>query len=113
MKLPSDVVGDSNDENNFPYKLLSTETQVSKLQKNDSSANIKFSKTYLHRIRQSEGSLGRLLGPLLKIGLPLIRNVLKPLAKRVLTSLGLIAAAATDAGIHKNVRISRDFFNNF
>ena len=113
MKLPSDVVGDSNDENNFPYKLLSTETQVSKLQKNDSSANIKFSKTYLHRIRQSEGSLGRLLGPLLKVGLPLIRNVLKPLAKRVLTSLGLTAAAATDAGIHENVRISRDFFNNF
>ena len=38
---------------------------------------------------------------------------LKPLAKRVLTSLGLTAAAATDASIHKNVRISRDFFNNF
>ena len=69
LKLSSNVVGYSNDENNFPYKLLSTETQGSKLQKNDSSANIKFSKTYLHRIRQSEGSLGRLLGPLLKIGL--------------------------------------------
>ena len=43
---------------------------------------------------QSGGSLGSLLGPLLKIGLPLIGNVLKPLAKKVLTPLGLPAAAA-------------------
>ena len=42
--------------------------------------------------------LGRFLGPLLKIGLPLVENVLKPLAKRVLVPLGLTAAAsATDA----------------
>ena len=42
------VVGDSNDENNFLHKLLLTNTQVSKIRKafgNDSSANIKFSKT--------------------------------------------------------------------
>ena len=51
---------------------------------------------------QSGGFLGRLLGPLLKTGLPLIKNVIKPLAKSVLISLGLIAAAsAVDAGIHK------------
>ena len=43
---------------------------------------------------QSGGSLGSLLGPLLKIGLPLIGNVLKPLPKKVLTPLGLPAAAA-------------------
>ena len=50
---------------------------------------------------------GRLLGPLLKTGLPLIKNVIKPLAKSVLISLGLTAAAsAADAGIHKkNLRI--------
>ena len=49
-----------------------------------------------------EGSLGRLLGPLLKTGLPLISNVIKPLAKSVLIPLGLTAAAsAADAGIHK------------
>ena len=48
------------------------------------------------------GFLGRLLGPLLKTGLPLIKNVIKPLAKSVLIPLGLTAAAsATDAGIHK------------
>ena len=52
---------------------------------------------------QSGGFLSRLLGPLLKTGLPLIRNVIKPLAKSVLIPLGLTAAAsAADAGIHKN-----------
>ena len=51
---------------------------------------------------QSGGFLGRLLGPLLKSGLPLIKNVLKPLAKSVLIPLGLTtAASATDVGIHK------------
>ena len=53
---------------------------------------------------QSGGFLGRLLGPLLKIGLPLIKNVIKPLAKSVLMPLGLTAAAsAADAGIHKKM----------
>ena len=51
---------------------------------------------------QSGGFLGRLLGPLLKTGLPLIKNVIKPLAKSVLIPLGLTAVAlAADAGIHK------------
>ena len=51
---------------------------------------------------QSGGFLGRLLGSLLKSGLPLISNVIKPLAKSVLIPLGLTAAAsAADAGIHK------------
>ena len=71
MKIPSNVVGDSNDENNFPYKLLLTNTQVSKLLKvfgNNSSANIKLSKTQLHKTGQSAGFLGRLLGLLLKNG---------------------------------------------
>ena len=53
---------------------------------------------------QSGGFLGRLLGPLLKTGLPLISNVIKPLDKSVLIPLGLTAAAsATDAGIHKKI----------
>ena len=44
LKISLDVVGDSNDENNFPHKLLLTNTQVSKLCKaftNNSSTNIK------------------------------------------------------------------------
>ena len=56
---------------------------------------------------QSGGFLGKLLGPLLKTGLPLMKSVIKPLAKSVKITLGLTAAAsATDAGIHKkNLRI--------
>ena len=51
---------------------------------------------------QSGGFLGRILGPLLKTGLPLITNAIKPLAKSVLIPLGLTAAAA-DAGKHKKI----------
>ena len=43
---------------------------------------------------QSGGFLGRLLGPLLKTGLPLIKNIMKPLAKSDLIPLGLTAAAS-------------------
>ena len=50
---------------------------------------------------QSGGFLGRRLGPLLKTGLPLMKSVIKSLAKNVLIPLGLTAAAsAADAGIH-------------
>ena len=96
-----------NNETNFPHKLLLTERQVLSLRKsfaNNSSANIKLSKTQLSNLIQSEGFLSRLLGPLLKTGLPLIKNAIKPLAKSVLIPLGLTAAAsAADAGIHKKV----------
>ena len=94
LKISSNVVGDSNDENNFPHKLLLTKTQNSKLSKafaNGSSANTNLSKTQLHKIGQSGWFLVRILGPLLKIGLFLVENILKPLAKRVLTQLSLTA----------------------
>ena len=53
---------------------------------------------------QSGGFLGRLIGPLLKTGLPLIKSVIKPLANSVLVPLGLRAAAsAADTGIHKKI----------
>ena len=107
LKISSNLVGDSNNENNFPYNLLLTNTQGSKLRKafgNDSLANTKLPKTQLHKIGQSGGFLGRLLGPLLKTGLPLIGNVLKPLAKSVLIPLGLTApASATGAAIHRKM----------
>ena len=52
----------------------------------------------------SGGFLGRLRGLLLKAGLPLMKIVIKPLAKSVLILLGLTAAAsAADAGIHKKI----------
>ena len=53
---------------------------------------------------QSRGFLDRLLGPLLKTGLPLIKNVIKPLAKSVLIPLGLTAAAsAAHAAIYERI----------
>ena len=84
--------------------MLLTNTQVLRLRKafaNGLSANTKLSKTQMHKIGQSGGFLGRLLGPLLKIELPLIGNVLKPLAKSVLIPLAAAAAAAIDEAMHK------------
>ena len=69
LKIWSNVVGDSNDESNFPHKLLLTNTQILRPCKafaNNSSANIKLFKTQLHEIGLSGGFLGRLLRQLLK-----------------------------------------------
>ena len=91
LRLPSSMIGNSNDETNFPHELLLTNRQVTNLRKafeNISSACIKLSKIQLSKIIKS-GFLGRLLGPLLKTGLPLMENVIKPLAKGSLIPLGL------------------------
>ena len=104
LKLSSNAVGDSNNENNFPHKFLLTNTQVSKLHKafaNNSSANMKLLKAQLHQLIKSREFLSRLLEPLLKTGLPVMKNIIKPLAKNVLISLRLTAAEATYAAIHK------------
>ena len=53
LKISSNIIGDSNHKNNFLHKFLLTNTQVSKLRKafaNNSSANIKLSKTQLQKI---------------------------------------------------------------
>ena len=101
------MVGNSNDNTNFPHVLLLTNRHVENIGKTfakNTSTDIKLSKTQLSKIIQSGGFLGRLLGPLLKTGLPLIKSVIKPLAKSVLIPLGLTAAAsAADAGIHKKI----------
>ena len=89
LRLSSNMIGDN--ETKFPHRLL-TNRQVSSLCKafsNHLSADIKLSKTQLTKMIQSGAFLGRLLGPLLKTGLPLIKNVIKPLAKSVLIPLGL------------------------
>ena len=105
LKLSWNMIGD--DETNFPNKLLLTNRKVLNLRKgfaNYASVDIRLSKTQLSQIIQSEGFLGRLLGSLLKTGLPLIKNVIKPLGKSVLIPLGLTAAASTaDVGIHKKI----------
>ena len=100
LKISSNVVGDSNDENTFLHKLLLTNTQVSKLGKvfaNGSSANIKLSKTQLHKIGQTGGFLSRPLGPMLKTGLPLIGNILKPLAKSVLITIRINSSSISNS----------------
>ena len=93
--------------NDLPHELLLTTRQKTKLRNsfnNNMSTNLKLSKAQIYKIIQSGGLLSRLLGPLLKTGLPLIKNVMKPLAKSVLIPLELTAAAsAADAGIHKKI----------
>ena len=76
----------SDNETNFPHNLLLTNRQVSNLCKafaNHLSVDIKLSKTQLSKMIQSGEFLGRLLGPLLKTGLPVISNMIKPFAKSV------------------------------
>ena len=107
LRLLSNMVGNSNDNTNFPHELLLTNRQVANIRKafaKNTSIDIKLSKTQLSKMIQSGGFLGRLLGPLLKTGLPLMKSVIKPLAKSVLIPLGLKAtASAADAGIHKKI----------
>ena len=110
LRLSSNMNGNSDDETNFPNKLLLTNRQVANLCKafaNYLSTDIKLSKTQLSKMIQSGGFLGRVLGLFLKTGLPLMKSVIQPLAKSALIPLRLTAAAsAADAGIHKkNIRI--------
>ena len=91
------------DGNDLPYELLLTTKQKTKLRNafnNNLSTDIKLSKAQNSKIIQSGGLLGSLLsklaGPLMKVELPL--------AKNVLTTLGITAAAsAIDAGIQKKI----------
>ena len=107
LRLSSNMVGNSNDNTNFPNELLLTNRQVEHIRKalvNHLSTDIPLSKTQLSKMIQSGAFFGRLLGPLLKTGLPLMKSVIKPLAKSVLIPLGLTAAtSAADAGIHKKI----------
>ena len=89
------------DGNDLPHELLLMTRQKTKPRNafnNNTSADIKLSKAQINKIIQSGGFLGSLLsklvGPLLKVAVPLAKNVLAP--------LGITAAAsALDAGIQK------------
>ena len=102
LGLSSNMIGNSENETNFLHKLLITNRQVANLRKafaKHTSTDIRLSKTQLSKMIQSGGFLGRLLGSLLRTGLPLMKSVIKPLAKSVLVPLGLTAAASSaDAG---------------
>ena len=88
--------------NNLPHKLLLTTRQTTRLRnatENNMSTDIKLSKAQISKIIQSGGFLVKLLGPLLKTGLPLLKSVIKPLGL-----LGLKAASsAIDVGIQKKI----------
>ena len=87
---------------NLPRELLLTTRQTTKLRnaiENNMSADIKLSKAQILKIIQSGGFLGRLLGPLLKTGLPLLKSVRKPLGLLGLTA----ASSAVDAGVQKKI----------
>ena len=86
LRISSGMVGDSNDNTNFPHKLLLTDRQVANIRKafsDDLSTDVKFSKTQLLKMMESGGFLGNLLsklaGPLMKVAMPLAKNVLAPL----------------------------------
>ena len=86
LRISSGMVGNSNDNTNFPHKLLLSDRQVANIRKgfsNNLSGDVKFSKTQLLKLMQSGGFLGNLLsklaGPLMKVAMPLTKNVLAPL----------------------------------
>ena len=92
------MIGNSDDEANFPYKLLLTNGKVANLRKafaNDTSTDIKLSKAQLNKMQK--GRFLRFLAPLLRSGLPLLKSVIKPLGMLGLTAV----ASATDAVINK------------
>ena len=75
LRLLSNMIGDS--EINFPHKLLLANRQVANLRKGFANyllTDIKLSKTQLSKMMKSGGFLGRLVGPLLKTGLPLTKK---------------------------------------
>ena len=100
LGLSSNIISNSDDEANFPHKLLLTNRQVANIRKafdNRTSTDIKFSKAQLTEMQK--GGFLRFLAPLLKSGLPLLKSVIKPLGMLGLTA----AASATDAATNKNI----------
>ena len=100
LRLSSNTIGNSDDEANFPHKLLLTNRQVADIRKafaNHTSTYIKSSKAQISKMQK--GEFLRFLAPLLKSGLPLLKSVIKPLGMLGLTA----AASATDAAINKKI----------
>ena len=67
LRISSNMVGDSNDNTNFPHELLLTNRQVANIRKafaKNTLIDIKLSKTQLSKMIQSVGFLGNLLGRL-------------------------------------------------
>ena len=90
------------DGDNLPHELLLTTRQKTKLRNAfNMLTDIKLSKTQISKIIQSGGFLGslsKLAGPLMKIAVPLVKNILAPLGKTA-------AASVIDAGIQKKYMV--------
>ena len=103
------MIGSSNDETNFPHKLLLTDTQVSKIRKafaNDSSANVKFSKTQLSKMIQSGGILGDLIAALQQV----MYLTGKEVWKKDISLAPKLAGKATEYHINKGINeLSKKF----
>ena len=103
LRISSNMVTNSNDNTNFPHQLLLTNRQVANVRKafaKNTSNDIKLSKTQLSKMIQSGGFLGNLLGKLAG----LLMKVAMPLAKNVLAPLGISAAiSAIDGSIKKKM----------
>ena len=87
--------------NNLPPELLLPTRQTTKLRnaiENNMTTDIKLRKAQISKIIQSGEFLGKLLRPLLKTELPLLKQVIKPLGLLGLTA----ASSAVDAGVQKN-----------
>ena len=88
--------------NNLPHELFLTQRRITKLRnniENNLQTDINLSKAQISKIIQSAGFLGKLLGPLLKTGLPLLKSVIKPLGLLGLT----VASSAIHAGVQKKI----------
>ena len=88
--------------NNLCHELLLTTRQTTKLRnaiENNMSTDIKLSKVKISKIIQSGGFLDKIVGRLLKTGLPLLKSVIKPLGLLGLT----VASSAIDAGVQKKI----------
>ena len=108
LRLPSNMIGNSDDETNFPHKLLLTNRQVANLRKafsNHTSTDIELSKAQLTKMQK--GRFLRFLAPSLKSGLPLLKSVIKPLGMVGLTA----AVSATGAAINEKKNRIRGSYN--
>ena len=103
LRISSNMVSNSNDNTNFPHELLLTNRQVASIRKTfakNTSTDIKLSKSQLSKMIQSGGFLGNLLGKLAGA----LMKVAMPLAKNVLAPLGISAAmSANDGSIKKKI----------
>ena len=118
LRISSNMVSNSNDNTNFPHELLLTNRQVANIRKafaKNTSTDIKLSKTQLSKMIQSGGFLGNLLGklagPLMKVAVPLAKNVLAPISAAMSAIDGSIKKTMLGSGMTTLI-ISNDEMND-